>query len=460
MSVELGGGSAKDQGIDDAVRAGGPDVFARLYETFAVPLYGYCADLLDDAIAACDVVQDSLVAVDGRITRFPDPGRLRVSLYATARRACLRRLSGPGTASPAPVEEPAREQAPGPDHLDLDLDVALALHDAGAREADAQNRPVVSAVLAGLDRRDREALSLTYRHNIVGTDLAEVLGLSPYRARSLLHAAEVRFAQAAAVAVVLRAGPGGCAALLRLAGQRDPDAAPPGTRLGERLGRHLGKCRECARVLGGRSFDPQLIAKFPLEPPVGRLGLRITRTARALGAYRVKLVPPPEATESPGRSGGPDTGGPPARSGGRRRTLKAVAASSVAIALLALVGALVLRHVLVSDSRPPGVKAVSGVQHSRTASPSPVGPASAGQKRPAGGRQTSGLPVSGVLPADSSPTTSRTSPAPTHSASPAPRRSPPPTTRPTTPPASTPPPTTPPATTTPPTPTPSSDTTG
>ena len=449
MSVELGGGSTKDHGIDDAVPAGGQGAFAHLYETFAVPLYGYCADLLDDVVTACDVVQDSLVAVDARITRFPDPGRLRVSLYAAARGGCLRKMAGPG-ASPAPGEAPAPGQAPGPDDLDL------ALQDEGARGANGQNRSVVTAALARLAGRDREALSLVYRHNVVGTDLAEVLGISPYRARSLLHAAEVRFGQAAAVAAVLHAGPAGCRTLLRVAGQQDPGAAAPNSRPGERLGRHLGKCEECARVLAGRSFDPKLIARVPLEPPVGRLGLRITRTARALGAYRVKVVPLPQASESPDRSGGPGAGGPPAR-GGRRRALKAVAASSVAIALLALVGTAVLRHVLASNPRPPTVKAVSGVQRSRSASPSPaLSPAASGQSRPGGGHRTPALPLSGVLPADSSPTTARTSPAPANSKSPSPRRSP----SPTTPPAKTPPPTTPPPTTPPPTPTPSATTTG
>ncbi|HTW02162.1 MAG TPA: sigma-70 family RNA polymerase sigma factor [Streptosporangiaceae bacterium] len=451
MSVELGGGSTKDQGIDDAVPAGGQDAFAHLYETFAIPLYGYCADLLDDAVVACDVVQDTLVAVDARITRFPDPGRLRVSLYTAARRACMSKLSVPGAAAPAAGEAPAPQQASEPDDLDL------ALRDDGARGADGQSRSLVTAALAGLAGRDREALSLVYRHNVVGTDLAEVLGMSPYRARSLLHAAGVRFGQAAAVAAVLRAGPAGCRTMLRLAGLQDPAAAPPSSKLGERLGRHLGKCQECARVLGGRSFDPQLIAKVPLEPPIGRLGLRITRTARALGAYRVKLVPPPEVAGPPDQSGGPRAGGPPARSGGRRRGLKAVAASLAAIAVLALVGTAVLRHALIGDPRSPGVKAVSGVQRSGAASPSPAHlPAAAGQKHPAAGHRTSGVPLSGVLPADSSPATSGASPGPADSKSPSPRRSP----SPTTPPASTAPPTTPPPTTPPPTPTPSSTTTG
>jgi RNA polymerase sigma factor (sigma-70 family) len=450
MSVELGGGSTREQGIADALRAGGQDVFVYLYETLAAPLYDYCADLLDDAVTACDVVQDSLVAVDARIAALPDPGRLRVSLYATARHACLRKLSGPGTAPTAADQAPAPEQTAAPGDLDL------ALLDEGAPGADGETQSAATAALASLPDRDREALNLAFRHDITGQDLAEVLGISPYRARSLLHAAGVRFGQAAAVAAALRAGPAACRTLLGLAGQPEPGAARPTTRLGERLGRHLARCPDCALVLGGQSFGPELIGTVPLEPPPGRLGLRITRTALALGSYRVKVVELPDP-EPPDEPGGPGAGGPPAPGRGRRRALKAVAASSLAIAVLAVLGVLVLRHVLISGPRPPAVKGVSGVQRSRAASPSPTAfPAAPGQRRPGGAHRTPALPMSGVLPADSSPASSRTSPAPTKSTSPSPKKSP----SPTTPPATTAPPTTPPPTTPPPTPTPSSATVG
>jgi DNA-directed RNA polymerase specialized sigma24 family protein len=468
MSVELGGGSAKDQGIADAQRDDGQHVVASLYETFAAALYDYCVDLLDDAVTACDVVQDSLVAVDGRITALPGPGRLRVSLYAEGRRRCLRKLSGRAAAAPAPGDAPAPGPAPGPDDLDL------ALRGDGAPGADGETRSVVTAALARLDGRDREALSLAFRHKIAGPDLAEVLGISPYRARSLLHGAGVRFGHAAAVAAVLHAGPAGCRALLGLAARQEPGAGRPAARLDERLGRHLARCPDCARVLGGRPVGPELIGTVPLEPPVGRLGLRITRTARALGSYRIKVAPLPEAAEPPDRSGGPGAGGPPARGGRRRGVLKAVTASSAAIAVLAVLGVLGLRHLLISSPRPPAVNAVSGVQRSQAASP-PTAPAflpsAPGQRHPA--RRVPALPLVGptpfgVLPtgstapsgsthpSGSSPAPSRTSPAPANSQSPSPEKSP----SPTTPPPTTPPPTTPPPTTPPPTPTPSSTTIG
>ena len=497
MSVELGGGSTRDQSIADALRAGGQDVFAHLYQTIATPLYDYCADVLDDAVAGCDVVQDSLVAVDARITALPDPHRLRVSLYAEARRGCQRKLSGPAGVAPAPDQAPAPEQVTGLDDLDL------ALRGDAAPAADGETRSLVTAVLARLPGRDREALNLAFRHDITGPDLGEVLGISPYRARSLLHAATVRFGQVAAVDAVLRAGPASCRTLIGLAGPGDPSAVRPTARHGERLGRHLGKCQACARVLDGRSFGPELIGKIPLDPPVGRLALRINRTALALGSYRVRVAELPEATEPPDQPGGTGgtggtgplangggpsaNGGPLANGGGplgngsRRRVLKTVAVSLAAIVVLAVLGVVVLRHVLTDSPGPPAVAAVSGVQRSPTAGASlgspALGPAVPGERRAASGHGIPALPLVGptpfgvlptgsTSPSGSSPAPSRTSPAPSRSKSPSPKGSPSPTPSqatspaPTTPPPTTPPPTTPPPTTPPPTPTPSSTTIG
>lgn len=64
MSVELGGGSAKDHSLAEALRVAGPHAVEYLYETFATSLFDYCASVLDDPLAACDTVQDGLVAVD------------------------------------------------------------------------------------------------------------------------------------------------------------------------------------------------------------------------------------------------------------------------------------------------------------------------------------------------------------------------------------------------------------
>ena len=220
MTVQLGGGSTEDQHTADALlRDSGRNVFVYLYETFAASLFDYCAGLLPDPVAACDAVQDSLVAVDGQISELPDPDQLRLWLYAAARRACQNRLAarGPRPASPA--------EAAGPDGFGLGAPDGFGLGAPGPAGPDRETLAIVTAALARLDASDREVLNLAYRHGIEGGDLAGVLGLPARRARALLAGACARFAQSASVVEVLRAGPAGCHVAPGIVGSPDP-AAP------------------------------------------------------------------------------------------------------------------------------------------------------------------------------------------------------------------------------------------
>jgi DNA-directed RNA polymerase specialized sigma24 family protein len=262
-----------------------------MYETFAAPLFDYCAGLLGDQVAASDAVQDSLIAVDAQVGRQPEPDQLRVSLYFAARRQCLGRLPGrwfrsAGAASPA---SPAGVPGPG-GPVPADPFLAPATDVLPARTV-GETLPIVTAALARLPDRDREVLNLMFRHGIEGADLAAVLGLSSRRAESLLSGAGGRFGQSAAVVVVLRAGQAGCPVLAGIVSQQDAVSSPLDSKL-VRLNRHTESCSHCLRVLGDRAFSPDLISQVPLTPPVGRLRLRIIRTTLALGAYRRKATGP------------------------------------------------------------------------------------------------------------------------------------------------------------------------
>jgi DNA-directed RNA polymerase specialized sigma24 family protein len=274
-------GSAGDQLMADALHDAGQYV----YETFAAPLFDYCAGLVGDQLAASDAVQDSLIAVDAQINRQPEPDQLRVSLYVAARRQCLGRLPGrwfrsagpPSAASPGGMAAADPFLAPATDVMP-------------ARTV-GETLPIVTAALARLPDRDREVLNLVFRHGIEGADLAAVLGLSSRRAESLLSGASTRFGQSAAVVVVRRAGQACCPVLEGIVSQQDAVSSPLDSRL-VRLNRHTESCSNCLRVLGDRAFSPDLISQVPLTAPAGRLRLRIMRTTLALGAYRRKAARP------------------------------------------------------------------------------------------------------------------------------------------------------------------------
>jgi RNA polymerase sigma factor (sigma-70 family) len=302
MSVEHGGGSTEDQRTDDPwpddgrqVRDAGGHVFAHLYESYAASLFDYCDGLLLDTIAAADAVQDSLIAVDAHIDSVPEPDRLRLSLYSAAHRQCLSKLAGgqgrlSGRARTATLDE-----------------LGAAVPEFEASGAGGETVLVLRAALEWLADRDREVLNLTFRHRFGGADLAAVLGSSSRRAHALLSGARTRFEQSAPVVAVLRAavrhGRPRCRVLAGMLPSRDLASLPLTPQLGKQFARHLEACPDCALSRGDRAFAAGQISEIPLAIPPGRLRLRITRTALALGSYRGTVA---------GRPGKPGQGGPPA----------------------------------------------------------------------------------------------------------------------------------------------------
>jgi RNA polymerase sigma factor (sigma-70 family) len=423
MSVENGGGSTEDLRMADALREAGQHVFAYLYETFGTPLYDYCEGLLRDSIAAADAVQDSLVAVDARITSLPEPGQLRVALYTDARRQCLKRIPshrGKQTTQPETLVD----------------EYAWDIPEIDTPGAEGEKLAVVTAALARLPDRDRELLNLAFRHKIEGGDLAAVLGRSPRRVQTLLTEACGRFERSAAVVVALRAGRAGCAVLDDLAGgQQDPASIPMTSKVGQKIGSHVESCADCARSREGREFPPELISEIPLATPPVRLRLRINRTALALGEYRNTVV---KRSDDPGRGGGQLM-----QAKSWRGMPRAMVASSAAVMVLAVPG-VVFYRIEASATHPvsaevhaeptPSPIDISTVHVSPELHPLPSGPRRTRKhhrRQPSPGASASAPghvpPSSGTTGPGNSP-----GPEPSRSHSPSPKPSP----RPTTPPAS------------------------
>jgi RNA polymerase sigma factor (sigma-70 family) len=451
----------------EALRDAGRDVFAYLYESFAAPLFDYCAGILRDPWAAAEVVQDSLVAVDAQMNKLPDPDQIRLWLYSIARQHCLSRLPGNQLASrPATITL---------DEFIGDLAGSLDRYpDAGVVATEREKLRIVTAALDSLADRDREVASLAYRHGIAGADLASVLGVNHRRGQALLSGAGVQFRESATVIAVLRAGRPACQVLEASAVTGEDAKTLLTPKLRKRLVQHVAGCASCAQRRGDRDFGPELITAVPFAVPPVNLGLRISRTATALGTYR---------SGATGRSLKGSAAG--SKSGIRRSMSRTVVAPSVAIAVLIVPGTMLVRLIAQSFPGPSAVVVTtSGVQipadtgasapaavqptltrktHSHRAAlgplpgllgPTPVGvlpPVSPGQSGQAGQGGSGGSP----RPAPNPPPTSGApapspQPPPTSGSPPPPPTTPPPTT----PPPTTPPPTTPPPTTPPPSPAP------
>jgi len=285
MSVEHASGPTDDQRADDFQRDTGRHVrdtdlhaFAHLYESYAASLFDYCDGLLQDTIAAADAVQDSLVAADAHIGSVPEPDRLRLLLYSAARRQCLDKLTG------------GQDKLSGrPKTTTLD-DLGAAVPEFEAAGTGGETVLVLTAALEWMADRDREVLSLTFRHRFRDADLVAVLGISSRRVQALLSEARTRFERSAPVIGVLRAafrdGRPRCGVLAGMLAGPDLASLPLTAQLVKRLERHLAACPDCALSRADRAFTAEQISEIPLAIPPGRLRLRITRTALALGSYR------------------------------------------------------------------------------------------------------------------------------------------------------------------------------
>jgi hypothetical protein len=145
---------------------------------------------------------------------------------------------------------------------------------------------------------------------------------------------------------------------------RDLATFPLTPQFASKLARHLESCAACALSRGDRAFSAEQISEIPLAIPPGRLRLRISRTALAVGSYRRSLASRPEKQDKP-RNG--DQGNPPVPLRPRRGAPKAMLLSSVTLIALAVPTAILYRMAADSTHTPPAaaVKTVA-------ASPSPT----------------------------------------------------------------------------------------
>lgn len=437
MPAGFGDGTAEGPPVASAPRDVGRPAMGDLYYEYAAYLYDYCEGLLRNQAAAASALQDTLVAAEAEIGKLTNPDRLRPWLYSIARRQCRRELPAvtglpaatelPATGLPAGTDLPTAEPPAGDDFAE---EQAAADADTGEIdvldiEAEAREREillVVTAALDGLSDRDREVLSLAFRHGFDGPDLAAVLGLSGHGARAMLSGASARFEKSATAVVVLRAAWAGCGAPDNIVGDWDPVWAPLTPKLRKRLSRHIDSCDTCSRISGYQAYGPEFLSLVPLAIPSAALREQIARSVfdAEPGAYPRALA----LRVGPlGGDGFPAQ--PPAW-----RTAPRVLAASAALVVLLVAGALI--HAATTTAVSPDAATRIGAGLPRLAEAGlPGSPARSGSlTAPAAGRRGQGTrqpalypgalgltpAPEGVLPVPTRP--ARRSPSPSHSRSP------------------------------------------
>ncbi|WP_031511438.1 BACON domain-containing protein, partial [Streptomyces megasporus] len=186
-------------------------------------LFTYCLSVMCEHEAAITALGEALAVAERQRRRGRTPGDTalhRAWLYALARWSCLRRLA---------------EQRNRPEPPELPGPVATARR----RELTALAWPEA----AGTSPEQREALELAVRHHLPVHEVAAVLGLDHDGTELLLSSGACEVERTRTALAVLDRG--GCAAVARLAGDRE---VLLGSALRRELVRHVDECPECRRT--------------------------------------------------------------------------------------------------------------------------------------------------------------------------------------------------------------------
>ncbi|TMR38911.1 sigma-70 family RNA polymerase sigma factor, partial [Nonomuraea zeae] len=210
-----------DRVLVEALRAREQGALAALYDAYAESVYRYCWSLLLSADGAQVALRDTLIAAEAHAGALSDPDRLRTWLYALARVECLRRRA----AAPPGADEALAEAPPLDDQADADLRIMAwnAVH--------------------GLPVAEREVLELSYRHELPGPELAQVLGIPARHVEPVQDAARARLADAITAEVLARKGSLDCGPGSRILAGLSGELTPE---MREHLVRHLARCETCA----------------------------------------------------------------------------------------------------------------------------------------------------------------------------------------------------------------------
>ncbi|WP_344321068.1 BACON domain-containing protein [Streptomyces macrosporus] len=186
-------------------------------------LFTYCLSVMCEHEAAITVLGEALAIADRQRRRGRTPGDTalhRAWLYALVRWSCLRRLAERQSRTVPP-------ELPGP--------VATVRR----RELAALAWPEA----AGTSPEQREALELAVRHHLPVHEVAAVLGMDHDGTELLLSSGACEVERTRTALAVLDRG--GCAAVARLAGDRE---VLLGSALRRELVRHVDECPECRRT--------------------------------------------------------------------------------------------------------------------------------------------------------------------------------------------------------------------
>ncbi|MFM8871501.1 MAG: sigma-70 family RNA polymerase sigma factor [Actinomycetota bacterium] len=216
-----------EQSFVGALRAGDPKGLAAFYDQYADKLYDFARRQLRDSALAADVVHDTVLIVNSRISQLRDDSKFRAWVYAIARNEVRAKARARSRAVPT---EDIPEATTDPDF-------------AGDFERRELAR-VVDEAAAGLTERELEVFHLFARQGLSGDEIATALDVSLANAHKLVQRVRERISRSAGALLVARQGSRDCAELADVLTGWDGKFSPLWRK---RIARHVDDCAECEK---------------------------------------------------------------------------------------------------------------------------------------------------------------------------------------------------------------------
>ena len=220
---------------------------AAAFDHYAEELYGYCRSQLAEPADAADAVHDTFVIAASKITKLSEPDRLRSWLFAIARNQCHGRVQA-GVSVAAEMTY---------DSVSLD-----------GTSLEVELRALVWAALARLEPAERELIELNLRHELLGADLADTLGVPRSQAQALAKRARSRFTRLLGVLLVARPARDLCHGMAGILDNWDGTLTVP---LRKRLKRHIRRCPVCGRIRRPEIYPGMMLTLLPAPALPGQL---------------------------------------------------------------------------------------------------------------------------------------------------------------------------------------------
>lgn len=292
---------ATDADLATAAAAGDRPAFAAIYDRYANRLHDFCVGMLRDRDTAADCVQDAFCTAATKLPQLRDPDKLRPWLYSIARNEALRHQRERRREEPTDMLPELETTHAGPETLAAQSELA----------------DLVNEATGGLSDRDRTILDLTYRHELDGLELAEVLGVSQSNAGTLVHRMRdtvERSLGALLVARQVRNTPETCPELATILDGWDGQFT---VLMRKRVARHIESCPVCDEERGRMLTPAALLGGAPVFIPAPAWLRDHTLTAAN------SALPEPSSNEPPPTGGSGSGSREPNRH--RSRVLAAVA---------------------------------------------------------------------------------------------------------------------------------------